>query len=1315
MKKNFTLFLFAFFLLIKSGLAQTCAFKLFHPGAASDNFSSIVADKQGHIWAGTDREGLYRYENGTWVKAASLQNNTINQMAVDKNGGLWVAQSGTGGNNGPAGGLDYFPSGSLTSTRYFFSFINNDRPNYGLPSTRMQSVTVDSKGVVWAGGTWSYLNDGTTYLHNPGGLSRLLPGADRFKEVNYDAANLPEYPGIRGTLDITQSGCIRNCLTLTSGKREVLLGWVGNGDCAIPAKINKYRNTVSSTNTTVIFSGAFTNTNSPLPFTLAVRPVALFIDKNENVWAGLNNGNGFAVYSRDSSLKDNAAVKWIMVKDSLPAGTVVNPHAIAGGESSQVAIGTNNGLYIYNGEGDFKNLKNYSVYTTGNSNLPSNNVKGVAFDGNGNVWAATDHGIVQLPLGNLEMFALKPKSSTLLIDYSDGTERYSVFKFKSNGCNINEDDIPSVAADGSGATLFIWKGENVNAMQFRIKEDANGQDPDQYGRFLDINRNTNNDSIKVKYFHPKYVDGLYTVTDGIRKKITLEVYNPSDNNKVVFTTQLKIELPPVLLVHGVWSSKLAFTKLLNYLKTNGIYKYKDYQVNAIGYENPEHFEFAYDYYRYWIKDGIDELQKQCAENHLSIGKADVIAHSRGGLFARQYIQGTYTDYRKDIDKLITLNTPHSGSQTANLILDPRKITVYTAPPVAIPYKVELGAIMRELPVLESYDDPSGAKQLRVDDDEIVNVINGTAALQRERDAKVPTHAVATRYKFGVTAIEKTVVGAATGGVAGFLVKGFIKKMGVSMWRKLVMYYGTKQGASFGAKYSLEKLFDEGLVDYVLRKVYNGEINDIIVPWSSQVGGIDTSTVKALSKFDEGVIAHSSKDGKLANISVYGLDYFINNKTITGVPDAQQVHFKLLDLLRAKASGELFSNKGFNPPKLSYDFLKGVLDDGRTTNARTMIGKEDSIRIVSVTPASEIHGGDLVKTLVKGGSGIKSMLIEYTGNNTSYGSDFTDNNNSTFEFPVPKEATGSIKITAYGYSDSALVSVDTFNIETQLPAGVTLQSIKIKADADDMISVPAKETIPLTILGYYSDTVRDITHMTGLSYSFDAGAVASVTQPNFLNGLMTGEDILKVSYQGKEAIAFIEVTDSVSRTGSTLPVNLTSFNGALKNKQVYLYWTTAQERNNRRFEVQYSTDAVHFETIGIVAGKGNSSVTQNYVYPTSRFADGKNYYRLKQVDNDGVSKTSAYILITVNAVTQSSVSLYPNPAHSSITLSVKQPVGTRLQLSLTNMAGQQVLSKQLAGGDGSIPVTLPSLAKGMYIVTVLNEKKETVFSSKLVIR
>ncbi len=60
-----------------------------------------------------------------------------------------------------------------------------------------------------------------------------------------------------------------------------------------------------------------------------------------------------------------------------------------------------------------------------------------------------------------------------------------------------------------------------------------------------------------------------------------------------------------------------------------------------------------------LRDKINEIKQQ-----LNWPKVDLVAHSMGGLLAREYIESDY--YQNDVDQLITLGTPHNGAPEAYL-------------------------------------------------------------------------------------------------------------------------------------------------------------------------------------------------------------------------------------------------------------------------------------------------------------------------------------------------------------------------------------------------------------------------------------------------------------------------------------------------------------------------------------------------------------------------------------------------------------------------------------------------------------------------
>src|SRR5258708_40341589 len=85
----------------------------------------------------------------------------------------------------------------------------------------------------------------------------------------------------------------------------------------------------------------------------------------------------------------------------------------------------------------------------------------------------------------------------------------------------------------------------------------------------------------------------------------------------------------------------------------------------------------------------------------------------------------------------------------------------------------------------------------------------------------------------------------------------------------------------------------------------------------------------------------------------------------------------------------------------------------------------------------------------------------------------------------------------------------------------------------------------------------------------------------------------------------------------LPVGLLSFDAEKKGASVLLTWKTAQEQKSDRFEIERSADGISYHLIGTLAASGNTSMVTSYSFTDHQPLDGINYYRLKQVDIDGL--------------------------------------------------------------------------------------------------
>ena len=170
--------------------------------------------------------------------------------------------------------------------------------------------------------------------------------------------------------------------------------------------------------------------------------------------------------------------------------------------------------------------------------------------------------------------------------------------------------------------------------------------------------------------------------------------------------------------------------------------------------------------------------------------------------------------------------------------------------------------------------------------------------------------------------------------------------------------------------------------------------------------------------------------------------------------------------------------------------------------------------------------------------------------------------------------------------------------------------------------------------------------------------------------------------------------------SILPVELIAFDLRATPEAINLIWSTESEVNNAGFEIQRSKDAIHWDMLGFVEGKGEAASYSYTDYAPNR---GLNYYRLVQTDYDGTIEYSDAKAIYFNEEV-ASIGLYPNPASHELLvgapgLDVMEPV------FIYDSFGKRVLENTMTEPRSSI--SIEALPEGMYWLK-LGERKAVPF-------
>lgn len=171
----------------------------------------------------------------------------------------------------------------------------------------------------------------------------------------------------------------------------------------------------------------------------------------------------------------------------------------------------------------------------------------------------------------------------------------------------------------------------------------------------------------------------------------------------------------------------------------------------------------------------------------------------------------------------------------------------------------------------------------------------------------------------------------------------------------------------------------------------------------------------------------------------------------------------------------------------------------------------------------------------------------------------------------------------------------------------------------------------------------------------------------------------------------------------LPVSLLSFDAVAKTDEraSLITWSTADEKDNARFEVQRSFDGINWMTIGNVEANGGN-IVNNYSFIDNTPSE-INFYRLKQVDINGQSALSEIRKVDFNAPKADVVKVYPNPSRGIVNIVTEEDA----TYALMDINGRIVSEGEVKGA-----LKLNDLPTGLYMVKVL--VGEEVYAFKVIV-
>lgn len=170
--------------------------------------------------------------------------------------------------------------------------------------------------------------------------------------------------------------------------------------------------------------------------------------------------------------------------------------------------------------------------------------------------------------------------------------------------------------------------------------------------------------------------------------------------------------------------------------------------------------------------------------------------------------------------------------------------------------------------------------------------------------------------------------------------------------------------------------------------------------------------------------------------------------------------------------------------------------------------------------------------------------------------------------------------------------------------------------------------------------------------------------------------------------------------SVLAVSMEYFKGVQQNGKHILSWKANCTSASVTFEVQRSTDGVHYTTINSIAAS-QVRCSQPFEYIDDKPENGINYYRIKMIDADGKATQTNVVTLVLKLKGADVLGIFPNPVvNDNAVLKLNAFEKVQAMITITDFTGRVVKTQtvQLIPGENRVVLNVYSLAKGAYHVS-----------------
>jgi len=175
------------------------------------------------------------------------------------------------------------------------------------------------------------------------------------------------------------------------------------------------------------------------------------------------------------------------------------------------------------------------------------------------------------------------------------------------------------------------------------------------------------------------------------------------------------------------------------------------------------------------------------------------------------------------------------------------------------------------------------------------------------------------------------------------------------------------------------------------------------------------------------------------------------------------------------------------------------------------------------------------------------------------------------------------------------------------------------------------------------------------------------------------------------------------------IELSNFEGQVKEDFNQLAWHTATESDNKYFSLEKSLDGVNFTEIAKIASQGNSNSMQSYNFDDYDLVDNA-YYRLRTTNTIGFSKIASNVIQLTRFNSEITlVGLSPIPASDVLNINVNSAEDENVIVNLLGINGKELISNgfDLGVGTNTLKLDVSVYPSGIYFIQVKSNSKSII--------